>query len=74
MVDVVSGKTGQRVASDSGERETEIHFHAIAGTSYLIENQDEPIVSDRFTTVSGAPASSPKRLGPVQIGLFSGGQ
>jgi hypothetical protein len=73
-VDVVSGKTGQRVASDSGERETEIHFRATAGTSYLIENHDEPTVTDRFTTVSGTPASSPKRLGPVQIGLFSGGQ
>jgi hypothetical protein len=70
-VDVISGKSGKKVMSSSGEMDSEIEFTATAGTSYLIKNRDEPTVSNGFATVSGAPASSPKKLGPVQIGLFS---
>jgi hypothetical protein len=73
-VDLISGKTGKRVPSDSGEMEREIDFSATAGTSYLIQNHDEPLASDRFAPVSGALASSPKKLGGVQIGLFRDGQ
>jgi alpha-L-fucosidase 2 len=73
-VDVISGRTGTKVALGSRERETEIDFSATAGTSYLIENHDQPIANDRFAPVSGALASSPKRLGVVQIGLFRDGQ
>jgi hypothetical protein len=69
-VDVISGKTGKKVALGSGDSEPEIDFSATAGTSYLIENHDEPIASDRFAPVSGAPASSPKKLGSVKIGIF----
>jgi hypothetical protein len=69
-VDVISGKTGKKVALGSGEREPEIDFSATVGTSYIIQDHEKPIVGGRFSAVSGTPASSPKRLGPVQIGLF----
>ena len=73
-VDVISGKTGKTVVSKLGERGTVIEFAATTGTNYLIKNHGEPIVGDRFATVGGAPASSPRKLGPVQIGLFRDGQ
>jgi alpha-L-fucosidase 2 len=72
-VDVISGKTGEKVALDSGRNEPDIEFGVAAGTSYLIESRIAPVASDHFVPISGAPASSPKRLGSVQIGLFSDG-
>jgi hypothetical protein len=74
LVDVINGKTGEKIALGSGEGAPEIDFSAIAGTNYLLENRDEPIASDRFAPVSGAIASSPRKLGTVQIGLFRDGQ
>ena len=72
-IDVISARTGKTVMSSLGEMDTEIEFAATAGTSYLIKNHDEPTVSSGFAPVSGTPASSPKKLGPVQIGLFNEG-
>jgi len=69
-VDVISSKDGKTFVSRQGEGKADIEFSAIAGASYLMENNDEPVVSDHFVPVSGAPAESPRKLGPVQIGLF----
>jgi len=44
-----------------------ITFPATAGICYRLERSSAPVL--RFAPVSGRPASSPKRLGPVQIGL-----
>jgi len=71
-VDVLSGKTGARVVH--GARGTEIVFPAIAGVSYLIQKHGESVAAQRFAPVTGTPAHSAKRLGPVQIGLFDDGQ
>jgi alpha-L-fucosidase 2 len=49
-------------------------FKALAGTSYLLESSALPAASQRFAPISGSPASSAKRLGPVQLGLFGRGQ
>ncbi len=66
---VISGKTGMKVVA--GASESLIEFAGDAGTSYLIECRDGPVAKDRFAPVSGKPASSAKKLGPVQIGIFS---
>jgi hypothetical protein len=71
-VDVFSGKTVAKVvARTSG---SQIEFDAAAGATYLVENHDQPIANAPFAPVSGNPASSPKKLGAVQIGLFRGDQ
>jgi ribosomal protein L14 len=69
LVDVVAVRNGKAIANRvSGSL---IKFTALAGTSYLVENHDEPIAKRRFAPVAGKPAISAKRLGPVQIGLFA---
>jgi hypothetical protein len=72
-VDVISIGTGKQVASSSLEGQTEIDFSASKGTSYLIQVRDELVVNNRFEPVTGVAACKPKKLGPVQIGLFSEG-
>jgi len=73
-VDVIVGRSGQTMASGPSDSGPEIHFNATAGSSYLITNRDAPLASDHFVPVSGTVASSPKKLGDVQIGLFRDGQ
>jgi hypothetical protein len=71
-VDVVSGKTGMKVVT--GAMGPMIEFEGAAGTSYLVENHDDPLTAGRFVPVNGIPAPAAKRLGKVQIGLFGNGQ
>ncbi len=71
-VDVISGEKGQKIVS--GVTGTLIVFEGAAGTSYLVENGDEPGAKSGFAAVSGTPAKLAKKLGPVQIGLFGDGQ
>jgi len=47
-----------------------LEFAVNAGTNYLIENRDDIGANKKFAPVMGTPASSAKKLGPVQIGLF----
>ena len=70
-VDVVSGNGTKAVKGKMGPT---IGFRGIAGRCYLVESRDHPIGNERFTAVSGTPAGSAKKLGKVQIGLFSDGQ
>jgi alpha-L-fucosidase 2 len=63
-VDIVSGTGTRVVKADSG---TVLHFHAVAGTSYLIAQHDA--ARQPFAAVSGVPASTEKHLGNVQIGI-----
>ncbi len=72
QIDVIAGKTGTKVVD--GATGSILHIKALAGTDYLIERHGIPTTSQRFETISGATASSPKRLGPVQLGLFGVGQ
>jgi hypothetical protein len=51
-----------------------IEFARTDGTNYLVERRDDPISARPFAPVDGRPASAPKRLGNVQIGLFGEGQ
>jgi hypothetical protein len=71
-VDVLSGKAGTKVVS--ANLEPVIEFKVAAGTSYLIERRDMPVSAARFAPLSGEPASSAKKFGPVQIGLFAEAQ
>ena len=65
---VLSGNSRKSLVSAvSG---TEIDFEARADETYLIERRDAPATKQPFAPVSGVPASSPKKLGPVQIGIF----
>lgn len=64
-VDVVQDMTRAKIKSRVAG--ALITFPATAGTSYLIEKSSTPVT--RFAPVSGKPANSTKRLGPVQIGL-----
>jgi len=68
-MDVVIGKTGAKAVDD--ETGPVILFRAAAGANYLVERHSFPIANRRFAPVSGTPAASAKRLGPVQLGLFS---
>ncbi len=71
-VDVVSGKTGAKLVE--GSVGPVIAFTGAAGTSYLIERQGSPTANQHFAPVTGTPATSAKKLGPVQLGLFRAGQ
>ena len=68
QVNVVSGKTDAVLVKASSN--AVITFSGTAGTKYLLELKDAPITNERFAPVSGEPATSAKRLGGVQIGLF----
>ena len=68
-VDVISGKTGQSIKTSANG--PLINFEASAGTSYLVEQHSEHSKMRPFAPVTGKPAALAKRLGPVQIGLFS---
>jgi alpha-L-fucosidase 2 len=71
-VDIVAGKTGTKVVI--GATGSVINFNGIAGTSYLVEKHGSPTANQRFVPISGTPAASARKLGPVQLGLFSAGQ
>lgn len=67
-IDVLVGKTGTRVVDQvTGPV---ITFRGAADTNYLVERHSFPIANQRFAPVSGTPATSAKKLGPVQLGLF----
>jgi alpha-L-fucosidase 2 len=66
--DVISVKSGKRIVT--GATGTIIEFPATAGTTYVVEHADNAGANSRVAVVSGTPATSAKRLGPVQIGLF----
>ena len=70
--DVISEQTGKRVVQ--GMTGTVIEFTGTAETNYLIVRQDDHMSTERFAPVDGLPASAPKKLGNVQIGLFDEGQ
>jgi hypothetical protein len=68
-VNVVSNKGGRKVIIGvTGEI---VEFSGESGVRYLMENEDEPVAMKEFVQVTGTRASSAKRLGPVQIGLFA---
>ena len=68
LVDVIAGQMGKAILTRASG--SLIEFKASAGTSYLIKIHDEPVALEHFAPVTGTPAVSAKRLGPVQIGLF----
>jgi hypothetical protein len=68
-IDVLSGKAGTKVVD--GAAGPVITFKAIAGENYLVERHGEPTSNQHFESISGTPATSAKRLGKVQIGLFN---
>jgi hypothetical protein len=68
-VDVVAGKSGTKIIGRAAG--SVIEFKGAARASYLIERHDSPTSRQRFAVISGTPATSAKRLGPVQLGLFS---
>ena len=67
-VDIVAAKTGTKVLA--GATGAVISFKAAADSSYLFERQSAPTVTQPFAPISGTPATSAKKLGPVQLGLF----
>jgi len=69
-VDVISAKTGQTILA--GVNGSLIELGASAGTIYLVESRKEHFTEGPFAPVTGRPSDSPKKLGPVQIGLLSG--
>lgn len=71
-VDVVAGETGSKMVN--GETGPVLSFNAAADTNYVIEKHGVSTANQRFESISGTPATSAKRLGPVQLGLFSAGQ
>ncbi len=70
-VDVVSAGSGAKVVRESSE--PVLSFHGVAGTDYLLERHDAPAAGQRFAVLSGTPALTAKKLGRVQIGLFTAG-
>ncbi len=69
-VNVVAGATGGKLLA--GADGPVIEFAAAAGGRYLVEAQGAERGS--FAPVSGKPAVSARKLGPVAIGLFGSGQ
>jgi hypothetical protein len=70
-VDVLSGQDGSGILRDA--KGALIEFGGIAGTSYLVQRHEDSFATRHFSQVDGTPASTPKRLGSVQIGIFSTG-
>jgi hypothetical protein len=66
-VDIISGTGRTMVRADSG---SVLSFRSVAGTSYRLMQHTSPAEHEEFAPVSGNPADVPKRLGPVQIGIF----
>jgi len=64
-VDLLSSKSRVKVMNGAV-----LTFPVVAGTSYQIKRRDTLIATPNFEAVSGTPASSAKKLGSVQIGLF----
>ena len=64
-VDVVSADTGRSMAAETGPT---VRFTTASGGVYILQRHDE---SDaHLQPVGGTPATSAKRFGRVQIGLF----
>jgi lysophospholipase L1-like esterase len=68
-VDVVSGPAMTKIVN--GMTGPVIAFRAAAGTSYRLKPQAAHMTTERFASVTGVPATTAKRLGNVQIGLFA---
>jgi len=68
QIDVVAGKTGTKIVN--GATGSVLHFNTLSDTDYLIERHGTPTTNQRFESISGTNASSGKRLGPAQLGLF----
>jgi hypothetical protein len=68
-VDVLLTKTGKPVLAASSAAVLE--FPAIAGASYQI--QPHGSATPAFAPITGTPATTPKQLGPVHIGLYASG-
>jgi hypothetical protein len=66
-VDITDGKS--KVVADATGKE--ITFHAAAGVNYLVEKHDAPVAEEHFEAIGGTPATSAKKLGPAQLGLFN---
>jgi alpha-L-fucosidase 2 len=66
-VDIISGTGRTVVQADSG---SVLSFRAVTGASYRLMQHMSPAKHEEFAPVSGNPADVPKRLGPVQIGIF----
>lgn len=65
--EIVAAVSGAKVKSEVvGQILT---FPAVAGTAYLVENLGTSHQPLHFQKVSGTPATTIKKLGPVQIGL-----
>jgi lysophospholipase L1-like esterase len=71
-IDVISGKAGTKIVDSAAG--PVIAFKAIAGENYLVERHGEPTSIRLFESIGGAPATAAKKLGPVQLGLFSSGR
>lgn len=65
-VDVVSN-SGARILSEDVGRV--LRMRVTAGHRYLLTRHDQKAAEEKFTPVSGSPASGVKKLGPIQIGL-----
>lgn len=69
-VDILASKASAKPLSAS--RDEVLTFRASAGVSYLVQRHDAPTSAQPFQPITGAPATSAKKLGPVQLGLFAG--
>ena len=66
LVDVVEGKSGKHVAASAAG--TDITFHALAGVNYWLQAQGRP--KQNVVAISGVRATTAKKWGASQIGLF----
>ena len=66
-VNVISGASNAQVSA-SGDGQI-LTWHTQAGQSYILEPTSTPIAARQFAPISGEAASSPRKLGPVQIGI-----
>lgn len=70
LVDVIAGKGSAKIVT--GTRADVIAFSAAAGMNYLVERHDQPTTALPFEAITGTEAQTAKKLGAVQLGLFSG--
>jgi hypothetical protein len=71
-VDIVAGQGSAKIVSAATAEI--ISFQAAAGVNYLVERHGAPSTALTFEAITGTPATTAKKLGPVQLGLFAGAE
>jgi hypothetical protein len=70
-IDVVNGRDESTVVVQPTTADT-VTIPAVAGRTYLVQQVTHPVSGMTFRPVTASPATAPRQLGPVTIGIPAG--